>query len=139
MTETQEKEKKYTSEQLADILAQLSIDQIRFVVARQECTTDKEAAEAIGLSPQTIYKWPDIVRDAVRLMALDGASVALEIRRRSLAKAMMVKAAGLDTNDERLRQGVATEFIEWELGKASQPVDHAIKFVFSGNVDPDEL
>lgn len=53
-------------------------------------------------------------------MALDGLVVARHIRRRNLAKAMMVKAAGLDAEDERIRQSVATELIEWEMGKATQ-------------------
>lgn len=105
------------------MLAQLTPDQIRFVVARQECPTDKEAAESIEIDPSTVCYWKRKgapVDDAVRLMAMDGLIVARHIRRRSLAKAMMVKAAGLDTNDERLRQNVATEIIEWEMGKATQ-------------------
>ena len=108
------------SEQLSTVLAQLTTDQIRFVVARQECPTDKEAAEAIGIKPDTVYRWPDAVKEAVRLMAADGLIVAREVRRRSLAKAMLVKAAGLDSENERVRQGVSTEIIEWEMGKATQ-------------------
>ena len=56
-------------------------------------------------------------------MAYDGIITALEIRRRNLAKAMLVKANGLDSGDERLRQSVATEFIEWELGRATQKAE----------------
>jgi len=111
---------KSISEELAAVLAQLSTDQIRFVVARQECATDKEAAEAIGVKPDTVYHWPDTVREAVRLMAGDGIAVAIEVRRRNLPKAMLTKAAGLDSDDERIRQSVATEIIEWELGRATQ-------------------
>jgi len=54
------------------------------------------------------------------LMAHDGLIAAQHIRRSSLAKAMLVKVDGLDTNDESLRQKVATEIIEWEMGKATQ-------------------
>ena len=117
---TQQNAEKSISDQLTDVLANLTTDQIRFVVARQQYSTDKEAAKAIGIRPDTVYHWPDDVKRAVELMAYDGVITALEIRRRNLAKAMLVKAAGLDSNDERLRQGVATEFIEWELGKATQ-------------------
>ena len=121
----QENPGKSISDELVAVLGQLSTDQIRFVVARQECGTDKEAAEAIGIKPDTVYHWPDAVRDAVRLMAGDGLHVAIEVRRRNLPKAMMIKAAGLDSDDERLRQGVATEIIEWEMGKATQREEHS--------------
>jgi hypothetical protein len=111
---------KSISDELDAALAQLSTDQIRFVVARQDCATDKEAARAIGIKPDTVYHWPEIVKDAVRLMAGDGLTTALHLRRRALAKAMGVKVHGLDSGDERLRQAVATELIEWEMGKATQ-------------------
>lgn len=105
---------------LGALLAQLTTDQIRFVVARQECSTDTDAAKAVGLSRSTVAHWPDVVQDAVRLMALDGAATASHVRRRNLAKAMLVKVRGLDSVDERIRQSVATEIIEWEMGKATQ-------------------
>lgn len=72
------------------------------------------------MSESAVYRWPDTVKRAVRLMAGDGVVTALHLRRRALAKAMLVKVRGLDTDDERLRQQTATEIIEWELGKATQ-------------------
>ena len=112
------------SDQLRVVLEQLSPDQIRFVVARQEYPTDKEAAESIGLKPDTVYHWKSRdkapIDEAGALMAGDGLVVAAHVRRKSLAKAMLVKVGGLDSEDERLRQNVATEVIEWEMGKAAQ-------------------
>jgi len=118
--QSQEITEKSISEELQAALAQLSIDQIRFVVTRQGFSTDREAAESLGIKPDTVYHWPKIVKDAVHLMAHDGLIAAQHIRRSSLAKAMLVKVDGLDTNDESLRQKVATEIIEWEMGKATQ-------------------
>lgn len=118
--ELEEKVKACTSEELRALLEQLTIDQIRFVVARQEYPTDREAAQAIALSVRTVYNWPDTVKEAARLMAQDGLIVAQYLRRRTLAKAMLVKVGGLDAEDERMRQNVATEIIEWEMGKATQ-------------------
>ena len=118
--DSQQNQEKSISEQLTTVLGQLTTDQLRFVVARQEFATDKEAAKAIGLKPDTVYHWPDTVRQAVELMAYDGVQTALHIRKRNLAKAMLIKATGLDSADEALRQRVATEFVEWELGKAAQ-------------------
>jgi len=119
MTEKTEKVENCTSDRLEAILAGLTTDQMRFVIARQEYSTDKEAAAAIGISARTVYGWPDQVKEAVRLMAMDGLIMAAHIRRRNLAKAMMVKVAGLDLDDDGLRQRVATEIIEWEMGRAT--------------------
>jgi hypothetical protein len=122
-TEKHEKAPLATSEALAETVSNLTTDQVRFVVARQECGTDKEAAEAIHISPETVKGWKQKgapIDDAVRLMARDGVVVATELRRRNLAKAMAVKVAGLDSGREATRQNVATEIIEWEMGRATQ-------------------
>jgi len=110
----------FDADRLLELLPQLTTNQLRYLVARQEYATDGEAAQAIGMKPNTIYKWPKLVDEALHLMSSDGVLVAREMRRRSLPKAMAVKVAGLDSDDEKLRQGVATEIIEWELGKPMQ-------------------
>lgn len=131
MTEqNQTKQEKPSFEDLEQVLALLTTDQIRFVVARQQFSTDKEAAEEIGIKPDTVYQWKHKghpIDDAVKFMAFDGVITALHIRKRHLAEAMAVKVAGLKSDDERLRQNVATEVIEWELGRATQPQEHDIK------------
>jgi len=123
MTETQERIEKSTSDQLVEVLARLSTDQIRFVVARQEFSTDKEAADAVGVKANTVYGWKATapIDDAVRLMAHDGLVTAQIIRRRALAKAMSVKVKGLDSENEIVAQRSSTEIIEWEMGRATQP------------------
>ena len=126
MSQEQEAQVKASSEELDRMLGQLTNDQIRFVVARQEHSTDKAAAEAVDIAPLTISRWKREgapIDDAVRLMLYDGVVTALHIRKRHLAKAMAVKVAGLDSEDERIRQSVATEINEWELGKATQPTE----------------
>jgi len=129
-TEVHEKAEKGSSE-LDQVLSALTSDQIRFVVARQEHNTDKAAAESVKLRPDLIYRWKQNgapIDKAVHLMALDGLVVAQHIRRRALAKAMMVKTGVLDSeDDERLRQSVATEIIEWEMGRAEQKVSNDLK------------
>jgi len=122
--EIQASPKNSISEQLGAVLGQLSTDQIRFVVARLEKQTDKEAAESLEMKPDTVYHWKSRdkapIDEALRLMAEDGLVVAQHVRRRNLAKAMLVKVGGLDSNSENIRQGVATEIIEWEMGKPTQ-------------------
>ena len=128
MIADQDKEnvEKAMSEQLTDILEQLSFDQKRFIIERQQTSTDKEAAEAIGIKPETVYRWRQEgapIDEALSLMVHDGIVMATHLRRKALAKAMAVKVAGLDEADNRLRQGVATEIIEWEMGKAGQKME----------------
>ena len=113
-----------TSDRLEAVLCQLSADQIRFVVARQTHNTDTAAAKSISISPNTVKDWKykgAPIADAVDLMALDGLVTALHVRKRSLAKAMLVKVAGLDSDSEVTRQKASTEIIEWEMGRAAQP------------------
>ena len=113
----------HTYDDLQRLVDALSIDQIRFVVARQNESTDKEAAHHIHVSPATVKGWKTEgapIDEAVKAMATDGLVVATQVRRRNLAKAMLVKVAGLDSDDEKVRQTTATEIIEWELGKAAQ-------------------
>jgi len=146
---TQEENKKNQEKSSTDsarlkvILDCLSLEQIRFITARQECATDKEAAEAIGIKPDTVYQWKHKgipIEEACQLMAYDGLITALHIRKRNLVKAMMVKVAGLDLDDDSLRQRVATEIIEWETGKANQPIEHKGELTVKGYsiVSPDD-
>jgi hypothetical protein len=135
---------KSISERLSVILAKLSKDQLRFVVALQDYPSKKDAAEAIGLKPDTVYRWNGEIDEAVKLMALQNTASAQAIRQRHLVKAMMVKVAGLDSLDESVRQKSATEIIEWEMGKALQKADvtsagDALKIVVEyadRNIDP---
>lgn len=117
---TRKNPEKSTSDELEQVLSQLTTDQLRFAVARQGCSTTREAADAVGIKPNTVYGWPAIVKEAVRLLAADTVRGALHIRQRNLVKAMMVKAGGLDSDSEGTRQRAATEIIEWELGRAMQ-------------------
>lgn len=123
MTDEQKSAQKSISEQLSEVLATLSKDQIRFVVALMDHPSKKEAAESIDIKPDTAYRWNGNIDKAAQLMALDRAEAAKAIRRNAIVKAMAVKLAGLDSDDESIRQKVATELIEWELGKALQRTD----------------
>lgn len=133
-----------TSDRLEEVLRQLTADQKRFVVARQSRTSDRSAAESIEISPNTVKNWKvkgAPIDEAVDLMALDGVVMALLVRRENLAKAMLVKIAGLDSDNEATRQRASTEIIEWELGKAMQPTKlkgtgekGEVLFQFTGNI-----
>ena len=121
MSSPQQNPEKSISTRLFEILDQLNVDQIRFVVARQEYPTKKAAAMAIDLEPDTVYHWPKTVDEAATLFALDVQETARQIRKKNLIKAMVVKVSGLNAKEEPIRQRIATEIIEAELGR---PIQH---------------
>jgi len=118
MSENQEKS--IYSADFSTIWRALSSNQRRYVVARLEYPTKKEAAEAIGIQPNTAYSWGDEVEAAVQLIVNDAAENAMTMFANALHKAVMVKIGGLDSDDERIRQGVASEIVERILGSATQ-------------------
>ena len=140
---------KYTNSDLEAVLNKLTIDQVRFVVNRLNFTTDKKAAEETDVSAETVKSWKykgAPIDEAVQLLAQDGLIVAQYIRRRNVAKAMQVKVDGLDVKDDHIKQRVATEIIDWEMGKARQDIKHTgsgedgeliVKHV--GNIKPDDV
>ena len=108
---------------MAELLDQLTVDQIRFIVARQGVRTHKEAAESLDMPADRVYQWIHKgvpINETVKAMALDGLVVAAHVRRKHLAKAMLVKVAGLESEDEKIRQSCASEIIDWEMGRATQ-------------------
>jgi hypothetical protein len=129
-----------TVDLLEQALAQLNTNQIRFLIARQDCGSDREAALAVGVSPNTVKDWKQKgapLDEALRLMVADGLTTAMHLRRRHLGRAMAVKVAGLEVDDDRLRQNVATEIIEWEMGKATQKQEVAIAGEILVRIDDD--
>lgn len=104
---------------LSEILGCMTFDQLRYIAIRFEYATKKEAAEAIGLEPDTVYHWPKEVDEALYLIAIEAESAARSILKQNLIKAAMVKVSGLDSDDERIRQGSATEVLDRQLGKAT--------------------
>lgn len=135
------------------LLKTLTVDQLRFVLARMQSSTDSEAAEKIGYSKNTVSRWGEPVQRAVRLLALDGIHLAREVLRRALPRAAEVKVAGLSSRLEHIRQAAATEILDRELGKPMQrqeiggfgggaiSVDiytHALKQVYGSAGDSDD-
>jgi hypothetical protein len=85
-----------------------------------EYPTKKEAAEAIGLDPRTVYRWPDAIDEAIEFLISDAIQSAHDILEQSVVKAAQIKRAGLDSDDEKLRQGVSSEILDRMLGRATQ-------------------
>ena len=96
----------------------MTFDQLRYIAIRFEYSTKKEAAEAIGLEADTVYHWPKEIDEVLHLIAIEAEAAARAILKQSLIKAAMIKVSGLDSRDERIRQGSATEVLDRQLGKA---------------------
>jgi len=127
------------SNQLMELLKSLSKDQLRFVVAMQEYNSKKEAADALGLKRSTVYNWARTVDEAIKLLQLDILESARQMRKSALLRAMMIKIVGLDSPDEKVRQNVATEIIEGEMGKATQrqEVAGSMRYILDRSKDDD--
>lgn len=102
----------------------LSFSQQRFAIAMLECPTKKDAALAVGIQPDTVYRWPNIVDDVVDRLLENAAMSAYEILEASVVKAAGVKRAGLDSDDAKLRQDVSSEILDRILGRAKQRLEH---------------
>jgi len=113
---------------LADPFALLTDSQWRFVTAMLDnpSFSKADAARDVGLKPNTVYAWPDHVDAALLLAREDMHRAALSVRKQALLKAMQVKLDLLESKDAKLRDKVATDIIEWELGKAIQRAQHEV-------------
>ena len=111
------------SDELEGLLESLSLNQIRYAVARQTEIDKGAAALVCGLQPDTVYRWGPEVEEAVRLIARDTVITALHLQRRMIARAMAVKVAGLSSDNEHIRQACAAELLDRGLGKAVQRTD----------------
>ena len=122
--ENQINAEKSISEQLSELMPQLTKDQLRFVIAFQDYPTKKEAAHAIDLKPDTVYRWNGIVDQVAALIAQERIEAARQILRKNIVKAAGVKVAGLDSSNEVIRQKAASEIIDREIGAITQSVEH---------------
>jgi phage terminase small subunit len=123
MMDNRERTDNCTSEQLSEILDELTHNQLRFVVAMMESANKKEAAAAIGLTPSTVYRWPASVDTAIELMRISMVDSAREMLVKSVTKAALVKVAGLNDDNPKVRHAAASEVLDRVLGKPTQPQD----------------
>jgi hypothetical protein len=116
-----------TSAELTALLARLTHDQFRYITARLQQPDRKAAAKSLGLPYSTVTHWPAYVERAYDLIGAQQLESARHLLEHTLVKAMMVKIAGLDSGKETVRQAVATEIIEWNLGRPRQQTDLSVK------------
>lgn len=108
------------SNEFAELWNKLTPTQKRFAVAMQEHPSKKEAAQAIGITPQTAYNFNGEVDDVIDFMTNNIALATLGILQANATKAAMVKAKGLDSKNEKIAQDAASEIIDRNIGKVPQ-------------------
>lgn len=99
-----------TEEQkLLEILKTLSPLQLEFVAARLVTQSDKDAALQIGISPDSVYNWPNKadINEAVRLAKIDSVNVAREKLRRLACEAVDAVAKEMRGTRNRLPAALA--------------------------------
>lgn len=74
------------------MLRSLTSTQLAFVNARLYALNDLEAAQAVGMSPSTMYQWENLddIRECVKLARLDSIQISREKLRRVASKAVDV-------------------------------------------------
>ena len=128
------------------IWRKLNRNQRRFVVGMTEYGSKKSCAEAMGLVAGTVYGWPSYVDDAVELYQEHIADAATGILAAGIAQAALVKIAGLESGDERVKQSASTEILDRHFGKPKQRTEHTgegggpltVEMVAIGGIDPEE-
>lgn len=90
--------------ELTALLKTLTQIQIRFVTARLGTKSDKRAAEAIGISPDVAYNWPNKidVNRVIRFATLNSLELAREQLSRLMPKAVGVLDEEMD-GDKKLK------------------------------------
>lgn len=108
---------------LPDLLKTLTPKQLDFLQARLFAGSDSEAAEQIGLAPDTVYRWANIatVRECVALAKQDGILLAAEKLRRAAGQAVDVLVDELEAKrGSRKRLDAAIEILNRTIGKPTE-------------------
>lgn len=105
--------------QLFENYSHLTPDQWRFVTARLEEKSDKDAAFRIGINPSTVSRWEN-KKQIDNLLAEIQASTAIAAKavlEKQVLKASMVLLGLLDSDDERIRIDAAKQVLDRVNGK----------------------
>lgn len=117
-----EQEKASQTNDLATLIKDFTVDQLRYLAARPYVRFDKDAAEQIGVSPITISRWKNRaeIDRAVSLIAADGILVTSEILRRHLPQAAQVIIKQLDSRNPMMQHRAAVDILDRAMGRAVQ-------------------
>jgi len=118
--------------ELQQICKQLTETELRWLSMRTRCDSNAEASRRLGLDNSTFYRYPhkDLIDEAVRLIKLDGVTVAREMLLRNSGKAAEVMVGLVDgAESESVKLKAATEVLD-RVGLAG-----STKHEISGELD----
>jgi hypothetical protein len=113
-----------------EFLVTITPEQRKWVIERVRLTTDKAAAEAVGVSAVTVCRWKNKKQLdwAVQELLKDPQRQALEILTQAAVDAARAKAESIYYTDaegnRKVRQGVASEILDRVLGQALERREH---------------
>jgi hypothetical protein len=129
---------------LDDLISELDINERRYVFARAQVSTDKEAYETIGMS----YSWlnsheKEHLNNIASELVKDVGFQMMQLIKQHGIEAVKEKIKQLKSRDERIRAQASTELIDRNLGRPTQRVDQKTtgeqKVVFEVVRDRDSL
>ena len=111
---------------LEELLRTFTPIQLNYLAERVNVLYDYQAAEKIGISKQSISRWPNKadIDEALTLMLQDGVMVAREILRRSTAKAAQEIVDELEHRSVAVRHKAAKDILDRKIGTA--PAKHEV-------------
>lgn len=123
---------------LQELIATFTADQLNYLAVRPFCKYDKEAAKMIGLAAETVSRWTNKadIDEAVRLMAVDGVIVASEILRRHLPEAAYAVIVELKHKRADIRLKAAKEILDRGGAAATQRIEHSGSVKADVGTDP---
>lgn len=109
---------------LDELIAQLDVNERRYVFARAGVTTDKEAYEAIGVSynwlkAHGVEKLNNIAAELVR----DVGFQAMQELKSNVVRAAKQKTSELEDRDVRVRAQASSEIMDRVLGKPTVNIE----------------
>lgn len=109
---------------LDQLIAQLDVNERRYVFVRAGVTTDKDAYEAIGVS----YNWlkahgTDRLNDIAAELVKDVGYQAMQELKSNVVKASKQKTSELDDRDVRIRAQASSEIMDRVLGKPTVSIE----------------
>lgn len=112
----------------------LSQTQKKFVLAMQDCSTKKEAAEQVGVAQRTTYAWPDEVDFCIDRL-IDHQLDAVRTELRQLALDAVGELPDLVASDDESTKLQAVKYVlDQAIGKAKQTQQVEQKQIGSVNV-----
>lgn len=107
---------------ISDGLPVLTELQWRFVAARLQTKTDRQAAAEVGIDPATVSRWPNrrAIKELILLLRQDAAAGAVALLEQRSLNAAMTIVASMDSPDPAVRLRAAQDVLDRTLGKALQ-------------------